>query len=265
MKEIFRMFKYTRMIVLAALSAALYAGLTIPFKAIPLIPGVTELRLSAPIPIILGILFGPAAAWGSMIGNIIGDFFGTMGPGSIFGAIGMFLTSLISYKLWGGLLVKGERRPALFRGTKDVLWFEAVAVVAGCVTGVTIAWGLEILGILPFAALGSIISFNNIISTVIIGPILFALVAPRINKWGLVWTDVMDKEDVSQPKLTGVGITLGILGPVGGLITGILLSIGLYGSALLGAGFGQGEIGGLAITLGLVPFVLAYIISCFLL
>ena len=49
MREIVSMWANTRMVVLAALTAALYAALLIPFKPIPIIPGFTELR--------------PAVAW----------------------------------------------------------------------------------------------------------------------------------------------------------------------------------------------------------
>ena len=39
MKEVFAMWKNTKMIVLVALTAAIYAAILIPFKAIPIIPG----------------------------------------------------------------------------------------------------------------------------------------------------------------------------------------------------------------------------------
>ena len=87
MKEVFTMWKYTRMIVLVALSAAIYAALLIVFKAgIPIIPGITEVRPANVFPIIFGLMFGPAGAWGSAIGNLIGDLVGgTLGWGSIAG------------------------------------------------------------------------------------------------------------------------------------------------------------------------------------
>lgn len=61
-KELFSMWKNTKMIMLVALTAALYAAILIPFKGIPLIPGVTEIR---PAQIIAGtfpLFFGPAGA-----------------------------------------------------------------------------------------------------------------------------------------------------------------------------------------------------------
>jgi len=51
------------------------------------------LRPAALLPVTLGILFGPAAAWGLGIGNIAGDFFG--GSWSAMSIIGFFINMLI--------------------------------------------------------------------------------------------------------------------------------------------------------------------------
>jgi energy-coupling factor transport system substrate-specific component len=104
MKELFTMWKSTRMIVLTAVTAALYAAILIPFKvAIPIVPGFTEIRPANVIPIICSLMFGPAAAWGSAIGNTIADAFGTFGIGTLFGFIGNFLYGYIPYKMWQSL------------------------------------------------------------------------------------------------------------------------------------------------------------------
>ena len=74
----------TRQLVLAAQIAAIYAAVLIPFKVgIPIIPGFVELRPANAIPVVASLLFGPAAAWGAAFGNLIGDLFGTLGPGSL--------------------------------------------------------------------------------------------------------------------------------------------------------------------------------------
>ena len=68
MKEVFSMWKYTRMIILVALSAAIYAAFLIVFKGgIPIVPGVTEVRPANVLPPVFGLLFGPAGAWGAAI------------------------------------------------------------------------------------------------------------------------------------------------------------------------------------------------------
>ena len=64
MREVFTMWRHTKMVVLVALTAAVYAAILIPLKGIPLIPGFTELRPANAIPVVFSLLFGPAAAWG---------------------------------------------------------------------------------------------------------------------------------------------------------------------------------------------------------
>ena len=100
MREVWRMWNYATMVVLTVLTAALFAAILIPFKGIPLIPGHTELRPANVIPVVCGLLFGPAGAWGAAFGNLIGDFFGTLGIGSFFGFWGNFLAAYLPYKLW---------------------------------------------------------------------------------------------------------------------------------------------------------------------
>ena len=80
------MWDNTRLVVFAAICASLYAAILIPFKVLPLIPGVTELRPANAVPVICSFLFGPAAGWGAAIGNVIGDFFGGLGPGDSTGS-----------------------------------------------------------------------------------------------------------------------------------------------------------------------------------
>src|ERR1700756_262449 len=103
MHELRAMWRNTRMIVLCAISAALYAAVLVPFKVVPLIPGVTELRPANAIPIVCSFLFGPAAAWGSAIGNMIGDFFGGIGPGDFFGFWANLMYGYLPYKVWNAL------------------------------------------------------------------------------------------------------------------------------------------------------------------
>src|SRR6201987_2715080 len=100
MKELRSMWGNTRMVGLSAISGALSAAVLGPFKVVPFIPGVTELRPSNAIPVVCSFLFGPAAAWGSAIGNMIGDFFGGVGPGDIFGFFANLAYGWIPDKVW---------------------------------------------------------------------------------------------------------------------------------------------------------------------
>jgi energy-coupling factor transport system substrate-specific component len=62
------MWKYTKMVVLVAVSAAFYAALVIPLKGIPLIPGITVSGWRGN-PSGIGLSL-PAGAW-TAFGNVI--------------------------------------------------------------------------------------------------------------------------------------------------------------------------------------------------
>jgi energy-coupling factor transport system substrate-specific component len=105
MRELITMWRDTRMIMLVAVTAAIYAAVLLPFKLFTLVPGFTSVRPANVFPVIFSIMFGPAAAWGSAIGNLIGDVFGgTFGPGSIFGFLGTSSLALSATNC-GGIFV----------------------------------------------------------------------------------------------------------------------------------------------------------------
>lgn len=237
MKELLTMWKSTRMIILAAVIAAVYAAVLIPFKAIPIIPGYTEFRVAQVIPPVASLLFGPAAAWGTAMGNLIGDFFGTFGPGSFFGFIGNFFLGLVPYALWGRLGPLSSGSEPSMSGPKQVVEFVAVVLVSALATAAVIAWGLEVLRLLPFAALGTIIVLNDFIFPAIVSPVILYLLYRRVKRWGLLWTQIMPREDVSSGAGT-LGTALLLVGSFGAIIVGNWVSI--TGGALpFAAGFQQ--------------------------
>ena len=200
MKEVFTMWKSTKMIVLTALTAAIYAAVLIPFKAIPLVPGFTEVRPGNMIPVAFGLFFGPAGAWGAAIGNTLGDLFGsTFGVGSLFGFVGNFFFAFVPYKLWMNLgILKQEEQTPDCRSVKKIAFFIFSAILASAACGLVIAWGVDLLGFVPFAVLGTIIPINNAIAACVLGLILTILLFPRIKKWDLYWLEVMPEADLPK-------------------------------------------------------------------
>ena len=286
MKELLTMWKSVRMIVLTAVIAAVYAAVLIPFKiAIPIIPGFTEIRPANVIPIICSLMFGPAAAWGAAIGNTIGDFFGTLGPGTIFGFIGNFLYGYIPYRLWkafgtGEPVATKRRSPkqsliiALIASiiVTFVLWlivhytgfsknpviYVLLALIvtfifmflislylsiryliliftASVACGVIIGWGVHILGLVPFSALGNIIALNNIVASAVLGPLLLPILYPVVKRMGLLYTDVMDEKDLSKSRKWASALM--IIAVVASLLAGNWIAIKGYRTGVLGAGF----------------------------
>ena len=266
MKEVVKMWGNTRMIILTALSAAIYAAFLIAFKGgILLVPGITEVRPANVFPPVFGLLFGPAGAWGAAIGNLIGDIFGgTMGIGSIFGFFGNFFLGFVPYKMWGAVwgLVSKDDVAQTTNTLKKLVAFEIVALVSSAACAIVIAWYLDLAGIVPYAFLAITITVNNFAAAVVLGPILLSLFYPRIKRWNLLWTDIMNKEDVSSGFAVQLGSTVMTIGALGGLIIGILVAIGVAGQEFYGF---AGESGQVAVWAAVLPFLLMVVVASFML
>ncbi|GJL52888.1 MAG: hypothetical protein NPIRA02_00200 [Nitrospirales bacterium] len=183
----------TTLIVLTAQIAAIYAAILIPFKVgIPIIPGFVELRPANAIPLVASLLFGPAAAWGAGIGNLIGDCFGTLGPASLFGFLGNFFLGWVPYLMWGNLGPLSSGKPPYWQSWTQGFELTTISVVSSAVCAVTIAWGVELLGLLPFMVLAPAIFLNNVVMGLLLGPPLLAFLYPRVKRWGLYYRDLSD-------------------------------------------------------------------------
>ena len=228
MKAAFRMWKNTRMIILAAVCAAIYGAALIAFKtAIPLIPGITEVRVANIFPMVFGMLFGPAGAWGTGIGNLIGDIFGgTLGPTSIPGFLGNFLLGYLPYTMWTTFFPFAEKSHE-WRSERWRSWvsYILIAFVSSAACAVVISIAVDVLGIVPYAILTKIITFNDTIASWI-GVLLFISVyGVTRQQLGLFWADVMDESDIGSPIAGTVGAWLvamaSIFGLLGGMVTGL--------------------------------------------
>lgn len=228
MKEVFTMWRHTQMVVLVALSAAIYAAVLIPFKGFTIVPGFTEVRPANVFPFVFGLLFGPAGAWGAAIGNLIGDFFGTLGIGSIFGFIGNFFLGFLPYKMWHTFFRRGENMEPNVNSGKKLGVYVAITILASSVCAVWIAWFNDLIGFVPFAALGSIITVNNAIAGLVLGPLFLLVLYPRVKRWGLLWTEIMRPEEVPAARFGILGNVLMWIGGIGALVMGLALGLGLY-------------------------------------
>lgn len=245
------MWRNTRMVVLTAISASLFAALLIPFKLLPLIPGVTELRPANAVPVLCSFLFGPAAAWGAAIGNIIGDFFGGFGPGAIFGAVGNFVYGLLPYRLWRAFTT-GDPTP-----TSPARWLGLVAVlaVASAACALIIGWGLNALGFVPFAALANIIFFNNFVVSVLLAPLLLRALFERVRATGLCYDDLRNERPRRFRKL---GALITTAATVGGMVAGNLVALGYVST-------GGDAIAASQVTVAVAPFLVALLVGIALL
>jgi energy-coupling factor transport system substrate-specific component len=196
-RELLAVWSNTRMIVLVAITAATYVAVMLPFKWLVLIPGFTEFRPGAAVPVVMSFLFGPAAAWGAAFGNLIGDVLGGMfGLGSIPGFIGNFMYGYLPYALWRAFL--GHRSP-VHSGLKGWLALIVILVANSLVIASLIGCGLDVLGLLPFAGIGLVIAVNNMAVSLSIGIPLLGLLYARIRTWGMLYHQILDEEEQATP------------------------------------------------------------------
>jgi energy-coupling factor transport system substrate-specific component len=202
--DLVRVWRSTRLIVLTAVSAALYAAVLIPFKAIPIIPGATEIRPANALPIVFSFLFGPAGAWGSAFGNLIGDTFGTLGPGTVFGFLGNLVYGYLPYRIWGAWSAA-----PLPSGAAGWTGYVAITTAASTACALVIGWGLHALGFVPFPILSGVILVNNIAMSAFLSPLLLRAIHPRVRRWGLVYRPPAEPGGARVARrIAGVGAAL---------------------------------------------------------
>ena len=245
MREVWRMWRYSTMVVLTVLTAGLFAAILIPFKGIPLIPGVTELRPANVIPLVFGLLFGPAGAWGAAFGNLIGDFFGTLGLASFFGFWGNFLAAYLPYQMWRGISLAPH-------GTQW-LRFVLAALLGGISCALVVGFGLASLNLLPFSIIAIAVFLNDVLVVLTLSPFLLRLLAPRVSRWDLYWEELMDPEDCHPGPASKVGLMLAWIGAGGGYLLGLAVATGLITWTFLPP-----------LPLLIAPFVALLILGCFL-
>lgn len=224
------MWRDGRMVALAAVIAAVYMTALIPFKGFVIVPGFTEVRPANVLPVTLGLLFGPAAAWGAAIGNLLSDAFGgTLTSGSVFGFLGNFFSAFVAYKLWGHLGPLSADEPPRMQSLAQLGEFVVIAFVSAAGTAAIIAWGLDLLGLFSFSVFAIIITVNNFLAAAIIGPPLLYLLYPRMEDAGLRYTDLLRENVLGEPPLRrrhvgAIGLaTVAVVWLVGGILIGVVI------------------------------------------
>jgi energy-coupling factor transport system substrate-specific component len=202
MRELIRCWQHTRMIVLIGLSAALFVAVLLPFKIATIVPGITEIRPAAALPIIFSVFFGPAAAWGAAFGNTIGDVLGgTISPGTIFGFFGNFLYAYIPYRM---MRAAGISINQPFNAQGWAIFLLSIVIASGF-CGAIIAMGVDFAKIIPFQFLMHTIFLNNVLVSAVLAPILVRTLQKRVWQMKFSYTQIMNPEDISPPVLKFAG------------------------------------------------------------
>ena len=182
MKDIFLPFTKKEWLLRMILVGVIFIAVAAPFKTLlSLVPGMTEVRPANTIPVVFGLLWGPAGAWGIAIANVITDIL----AGSSFkvwfpGLIINFFYAWLPYKFWYSFDIKkkGVEAPRL-RSVKDILKFILVVFLSSLVTTMLLSLLFEILGFQDFGASGLLLFFNNFDFAVVLGIPLTLILTSR--------------------------------------------------------------------------------------
>jgi energy-coupling factor transport system substrate-specific component len=180
------------MIALTAITALLYAGSMFPFKGLTVFGGYVDFgRFGIGIPVAFSFLFGPAAAWGAALGNLMYDAStGGVNYASIGGFVGNFLIGYLPYKLWS---VVSKENPNL-KSLKKLGLFAGLAALACTLCGVIIGVELHWLYGLPLAFIIPIIAVTDGLWAIILGSILLALTYGTVSRHKMLHTDIMNAQ-----------------------------------------------------------------------
>ena len=164
-----------------AVTAILYALVLIPFNQIHWDVAGIPIRPAAALPVVFGILWGPAAAWGLGIGNIAGDLSGSWSLMSFIGFLINVLYPYLSYRLWHQLMKGHELRMnhytlAMFLLVTFVTTLACLALLAACGT---------IFFNRPFESKFIGYFGNSIVWAMIAGPVIFSWIFTKAvgNGW----------------------------------------------------------------------------------
>jgi len=97
--------------------------------------------------------------------------------------------------------------------------------LASAVCALTIGWGINLLGFVPFSVLGNVILVNNFLVAVVLAPFLLAVIYPRVKRSGLLYREILPQP--ARPRWRRrVGLALVVLATTSGMLLGNLLSSG---------------------------------------
>jgi len=179
LQEILSPFRQKKTLLQMGICALVFIGMAVPFKVMVLIEGLTEVRPVNAVPVVAGLLFGPAGAWGCAVGNLIADLFGTFSKGSVLGFIGNFIAAYLPYKLWH-IFKKGEAPNA--KSYINIGIYVLISAIGALATGILIACGIDVFFGFWSPQLFTIICLNDFLFPLFLGLPVFIVLTCEDNK-----------------------------------------------------------------------------------
>lgn len=173
MREIFTVWRDKRCLKRMLISGIVFLAVATPFRMLfSLIPGVTEVRPANMLPVVFGILWRPAGAWGTAIANTCSDIFTAhasfrlWGPGFIIN----FFYSYLPYKLWYSSRDRDNQVMApTLESVAQIIKYIYVCFLDSVVITVCLGLLFEALGFQNYKDSVVLLFFNNFDFAVVLG------------------------------------------------------------------------------------------------
>jgi energy-coupling factor transport system substrate-specific component len=194
MSELVDTWRSPRAISFVAVTTVTYLVLSLAFSgSIAAFDPGSSPRIATGGVLVLGLLFGPAAAWGSALGYLgVEVVYGVLGFPSVFGAIGHFLLAYLGYNLWGNFGLLSDGSGPTMRSRRQIAEYFAVAFVSSSALIAITAWGYAVLGILPYFVTATASFVQYFLPTVVVGPVVLYFLYPRLEDRNLLYRDVSE-------------------------------------------------------------------------
>jgi energy-coupling factor transport system substrate-specific component len=113
--------------------------------------------------------------------------------------------------------------------------FVVVVVTGAGLCAATVGFGLQILGFVPFAVLANVVVVNNCVTALVLGPLLLAVLYPRVRRVRLLHGDVMGPRPPLAPARRALGVGLAIAGALVAFVGGNIAAAGGLPPSLVAA------------------------------
>lgn len=185
MNEILAVWKDKGSLKRMAVSGILFLVVAAPFRALfNLIPGVTEVRPANVLPVVFGILWGPAGAWGTAIANACSDILASHSPMKVWlpGFVINFFYSYLPYRLWYGSQNKdGSVKAPSLESVGQVIKYIYICFLDSVVITACLGFLFEALGFQEFKDSVVLLFFNNFDFAIVLGVPMILLMTSRKN------------------------------------------------------------------------------------
>jgi energy-coupling factor transport system substrate-specific component len=191
---------------------------------------------------------------------LIGDFFGGLGPGDLFGFVANLAYGFVAYALWEAV----TDAPPTSHTAAGAVGLLGVIALASLLCATIVGWGLHTLGFHPFTVLAPIVFLNNVVAAGVLAPPLLRVLHPRIANARLLYRDVLGpRPPRSRSRARRLaGVVLVIAGTLGAFAAGHLIASGHWHPpwAIVHTASRSADVG-----LGLVPILAIVLVGCILL